>query len=199
MHVGICKVCTESIPENKNANTTICSRKCRNKLARSKWRADNNLPSTKNTICMVCSEPFYADGRVDTKLCSTKCKNKKAAELARTRRNTSIESKIRAATATAISRARHKSKGSDITAEYIVNLMHSNGDKCSVTGIPFEETGAFIPSIDRVDSSKGYFKDNVQIVCWIYNRAKCDGTDDDVWRMIKGWTECKIKKIKELQ
>jgi len=42
----------------------------------------------------------------------------------------------------------------------------------------------FCPSLDRVDSSKGYTKDNVQLVCRIYNTAKGNGTKEDVMKMV---------------
>lgn len=41
--------------------------------------------------------------------------------------------------------------------------------KCQVTGIPFDmlsARGPFRPSIDRIDSSRGYEIDNVQLVVW---------------------------------
>ena len=53
------------------------------------------------------------------------------------------------------------------------------GGLCSVTGIPFvlDSTGdsavkhPLAPSIDRIDSSKGYTADNVRVVCWAVNAA----------------------------
>jgi len=53
---------------------------------------------------------------------------------------------------------------------------------CSVTGLPFiyNSNCPFTPSIDRIDSSKGYTKDNCRIVCKIYNFAKNEFTDEDV-------------------
>ena len=48
---------------------------------------------------------------------------------------------------------------------------------CAKTDLPFEfdtsfKKNPFKPSIDRIDSSKGYTKDNCQLVCWAYNIAK---------------------------
>ena len=50
---------------------------------------------------------------------------------------------------------------------------------CKVTGLPFTmepnkngRTSPLSPSLDRIDSSKGYTEDNVQVVVWIYNNAK---------------------------
>ena len=40
-------------------------------------------------------------------------------------------------------------------------------------------TSLFAPSIDRIDSSKGYTPDNIQIVCCAYNMGKKNMSDDD--------------------
>ena len=56
---------------------------------------------------------------------------------------------------------------------------------CEVTGLPFDMglagekvARAYTPSLDRIDSTEGYTPDNVQVVVWIYNRAKgVDGHD----------------------
>ena len=50
---------------------------------------------------------------------------------------------------------------------------------CSVTSIKLswkevEYRNPYRPSIDRIDSSKGYTEDNIQIVAWIYNNLKQD-------------------------
>lgn len=40
----------------------------------------------------------------------------------------------------------------------------------------------FSPSLDRKDSSRGYVRDNVDVVCFMYNCAKNRFTDEDVLR-----------------
>lgn len=62
---------------------------------------------------------------------------------------------------------------------------------CEVTGIAFDLTtglGAgkrnpWAPSVDRIDNTKGYTWDNVQVVCSIYNLSKNCFTNDDVLKM----------------
>jgi hypothetical protein len=39
-------------------------------------------------------------------------------------------------------------------------------------------------SVDRIDSSKGYTKDNIQFVCCSINLAKCDFTDEQIKEFI---------------
>lgn len=62
--------------------------------------------------------------------------------------------------------------------------------KCEVTDIPFDLTShvnntvhaknPWVPSIDRIDSSKPYLKNNVQIVVFMYNVCKAEFSHADV-------------------
>jgi hypothetical protein len=61
---------------------------------------------------------------------------------------------------------------------------------CEVTGIPFDLTSQasstvhaknpWVPSIDRIDSSKPYGKDNIQLVVYMYNVCKAEFAHVDV-------------------
>ena len=61
---------------------------------------------------------------------------------------------------------------------------------CEVTGLPFNldftpadhhcEKSAFKPSPDRIDNSKGYTKDNVRWVVWIFNMMRANFPDEDI-------------------
>lgn len=45
---------------------------------------------------------------------------------------------------------------------------------CEVTGLPFSARGVqapTMPSIDRIDSTKGYTEDNCRVICWALNAA----------------------------
>jgi hypothetical protein len=57
--------------------------------------------------------------------------------------------------------------------------------RCRQTGVALDLTPGFgrsplAPSIDRIDSSRGYEPDNIQLVCMIYNLCKNEYSDDDV-------------------
>lgn len=75
---------------------------------------------------------------------------------------------------------------SDITKSWVRERLLKG--VCERSGIKFNfsifkgigRVDPFIPSLDRIDSSKGYSQSNCQVVVWIYNRAKGDGTDADV-------------------
>lgn len=80
------------------------------------------------------------------------------------------------------SNAQHNAKrrGIDFTvnAEQFIKIAESQNGICAVTGIEFNFRTAidakkrpFYPSIDRIDSSKGYSKNNIRIVLTIVNYA----------------------------
>lgn len=67
----------------------------------------------------------------------------------------------------------------DVTIEYVVDKLTKG--RCEATGIRFQYkneydgvSGAtpFSPSPDRIDNSKGYTVNNIQIVCSMYNIGK---------------------------
>ncbi|WP_431290409.1 hypothetical protein [Burkholderia cepacia] len=65
------------------------------------------------------------------------------------------------------------------------------GGICEVTGIKFDMSvknknqSSFSPSVDKIDPRKGYTDENCQIVCWLYNRAKGDGTHAEVMLLVE--------------
>lgn len=55
---------------------------------------------------------------------------------------------------------------------------------CPVLGTSFDfnspSQSRFSPSLDRIDSSKGYTKDNIQIISWLANSMKSDATPEQL-------------------
>lgn len=83
----------------------------------------------------------------------------------------------------ALQRSKDKNLPYDLDREWLLEKITTG--VCEVTGLPLSlddgsnGTGTqrpWTPSLDRRDNTKGYTKDNTQVVCWIYNRAK--GVDD---------------------
>lgn len=74
-------------------------------------------------------------------------------------------------------------------------------DVCPVLGIPLNYAGTGhmgfsrqenSPSIDRIDSSKGYEKDNMVIISWRANRIKNNGTAEEhkkIWEYYRDLTK----------
>ena len=59
---------------------------------------------------------------------------------------------------------------------------------CPVLGIPIRMTGKLTgnsPTIDRIDNTKGYVKDNIRIISYRANRLKADATIEELKLIIK--------------
>lgn len=89
-----------------------------------------------------------------------------------------------------------RSKDKQIDFDLDMNEIHQTlvTGVCAKTGHKFEiqakgrnykDRSPYTPSIDKIDPSKGYTKDNIQIVCWWYNLAKSTFTDDEVLKLCK--------------
>lgn len=68
-----------------------------------------------------------------------------------------------------------------LSSEYLHDLWNKQDGKCALTGVTMGFIGQkwLSPSIDRIDSDKGYTEDNVQWVCWRANDAKSNMKNDD--------------------
>ena len=88
------------------------------------------------------------------------------------------------------SRADKKGLEHDLSIKWLVDKLEVG--VCEATGLPFcyEIVGhgprnPFCPSLDRKDCSKGYTKDNVQVVVWMYNAAKGTWGHDYVLALVE--------------
>jgi hypothetical protein len=54
--------------------------------------------------------------------------------------------------------------------DFLIKMYESQQGRCALSGIPFDSDHK--PSIDRVDSLRGYLRDNVQLVTLEVNRMK---------------------------
>jgi hypothetical protein len=80
-------------------------------------------------------------------------------------------------------RAETKGREHSITLQDIKDLYPVDG-KCPVFGFDLQFNSAGFretsPSIDRIDSNKGYTRDNIQIISWKANRLKAYATIEDL-------------------
>lgn len=98
-------------------------------------------------------------------------------------------------------RSREKNTYIDIDLEYLMYLWNKQEGKCALTGL--QMTYAFYKgrvntnvSIDRIDSSKGYTKDNIQLVCMAANQMKNDLTMEELLDMCERIAALEREKIK---
>jgi len=75
----------------------------------------------------------------------------------------------------------------NLSKQIIIDKMYKG--VCEATGIPLDFSrvsyNPYSPSIDRIDSSRGYTDDNVQVVCMIYNFCKNAFTTEQVTKFLK--------------
>lgn len=74
--------------------------------------------------------------------------------------------------------ARRRTKDSDITQQFLLNLYEQQQGLCWYTNVPLSTEvweGKRNPSaisLDQVSPSAGYYRDNVVLCCWIVNGMK---------------------------
>ena len=83
----------------------------------------------------------------------------------------------------------------NLTPEYIQQLLEKQNYKCFYTGVELKDADSKFekPTIDRIDSSKGYIKGNVVICTWAANNIKNDMTISELYNQIN------LFKQKELE
>ena len=81
--------------------------------------------------------------------------------------------------------ARSRKIGFDLDEDYIGKLLFLQGNRCALSGIEFGETVK--PSLDRIDSSKGYTRGNVQLLCFEVNRMKTNLDEHRFIGLCKGF------------
>jgi hypothetical protein len=76
----------------------------------------------------------------------------------------------------------------DITVDFLVDLYEKQEGRCAITKhkMTTKFKCLYCISIDRIDSSKGYTKDNVQLVCQAMNFCKNAFTNEEILRF---WNE----------
>ena len=83
--------------------------------------------------------------------------------------------------------AKKKGWQHDIDHAFIIQLIRQSGCKCVYCGKPFvfKANHPMNFSIDRIDSSRGYVKDNVQVIANWVNKAKSDMNEHEFFDYIK--------------
>lgn len=77
------------------------------------------------------------------------------------------------------SRAKAKNLDFDLTLEYLEELWNKQNGICAISGIPMtlnidKGRNPYNVSVDQINPSGGYTKDNIQLVCMCVNQLKSD-------------------------
>jgi len=176
--------------------------------------ADNIVSSIGKLQCNICTKfkpPFYfkdkklKKGHTYRKTCSEcmyKIKKEKYGhkiqdyrDTQHFKQSTTIDGRASLLLYRCKRRSRLDNIELNITKDDILDLLNSK--KCQVTNIPLvfngDKRNPYSPSIDRIDSNKGYIKGNVQVTCFIYNMCKNTFTDEDVIAFVTKFYNNKIK------
>ena len=127
-------------------------------------------------------------------------KNKR--KILETQRNYVKNNRIKTALARIKIRAKEHGWEFNLTPEDIIIP-----DVCPILGIPLEwgntKNKEYSPSIDRIDSSKGYTKDNIWVISTKANVMKNNATFEEILRFcevmpkyIKKWHQERIRQLK---
>lgn len=79
--------------------------------------------------------------------------------------------------------AKRRKKDFEITKEYMIMLLESQGFRCAITGRLFTlENISHIGSIDRIDNLKGYIPGNIWFITQKENAKKADYSIEQIER-----------------
>jgi hypothetical protein len=84
-----------------------------------------------------------------------------------------------------------------LTLKWVEQRLQSG--VCEVTGIAFVRGTSrhpFLPSIDRIDSDKGYTPENCRVVLWIINAAKQALPEDDFQSALRQVAEAVVERFR---
>lgn len=199
----ICPICNRELQYNRKyfkryghkvngLNYHLVCRECENKIAEMKEWKDGKL------LCRYCLQykpesDFGNDGKNGKKLRNYK---KTACKSCITKRqkyhNRSLNDEmmldkcLRWRYLSARDRAKRHNLDFNLTFEYIKELWNKQEGKCALSGIQmtFQLQEGRTPtnvSIDKIDRTKGYTTDNIQLVCMACNQMKSDLSEGELY------------------
>lgn len=88
---------------------------------------------------------------------------------------------------------KHSWKTFDVDLPYLKKLWEKQNGLCAITNMKMtlpqstyvKHLSVYSASVDRIDSTKGYIKDNIQFVCYCINLAKNSFNDDEIKSFIE--------------
>jgi hypothetical protein len=90
-----------------------------------------------------------------------------------------------------------------IDEQDIINMLERSNYACEVTWIPFDiskhktfRVRPWAPSVDRIDSTKGYTKENCRVVCAAVNSAMNQYGEDLLLVIARGLMSARKRKLR---
>jgi len=162
----------------KKCLTTKKCNTCEQELPLVEYSKNSANKDRLQSNCKKCDNEYQRKRRVENKEYSLDYQRKYQAN-----RRKDFNYRLQMLLNASKQRASLKNREHTITLDDIKDLYPVDG-KCPVFGFDlefnsqgFRETS---PSIDRIDSTKGYTRDNIQIISWKANRLKAYATVEDL-------------------
>lgn len=191
-----CEVCNEEFKISpsrfKNNKTHTCSKKCGGVIASSRG-------NKVKLECPICSKTFYRKQSIVNKTknltCSYTCSNEvrkitqKGSGNNNYKKRTTLEEILVHRLTGYRGRAAKKCWDFDLDLEFLKELLDRQNYKCYYSGIKMKirsdvnktrnNTEYNVMSLDRLDSEKGYTRDNVVWCCNALNMLKSNNTEEE--------------------
>lgn len=153
----------------------------------------------KAMTCAVCGKEGSVDSRRYVYYCSKLCQRGASSDRYNANRRASLLGTLKYMLIHVRSRSKRKGLPFDLDMEWLKEELVKNNFCCARSNLPLtpsreDKAGkrGIYPttiSLDKVDPTKGYTKDNVEVVCYLYNISKNKFTTEDVIEMAKGVLE----------
>lgn len=146
---------------------------------------EHPLTKTNFPISGYCNDKPYHRA-----ICRT-CFNEMQKTYEDTCYHSSLENVLRQRYNAARNRSTRKGMDFDITTDYLLELWERQNGTCFYTGVPMtiDRNDNNALSIDRIDSSKGYTRDNVVLVCSSINVMKNSHSIDEFINLCRSVVE----------
>jgi len=185
----VCKECRKTCLARRSTKR-FCSDRCGyNNYIKRYGRKSRVVP--KKLPCTYCKKIFDYSHNKLRKFCSRKCginfrKEEFYAYNNKRRRNLKITHPWRMPVEAAKNRAAIKGITCNLTEAWAIKVWTGY---CAISGLAFKYERSskgpsiFAPSIDRIDSTKGYAQDNCRFVLACVNFFKNNGTDAEMFKI----------------
>lgn len=158
-------------------NTKRCSW-CKEEKLFSEFTKNNSARDGLQYKCRSCDVAYQAQRRIKNYE-----QNLEYSRNYQKNRRKNFEYRLQMLVNASKQRAKEKNREHSITVDDIKEIYPKDGC-CPIFGMKLEFNDAGFrensPSIDRIDSKKGYTKDNIQIISWKANRIKGYASIEDL-------------------